>query len=352
MEDGQFGLAVIGLGYWGINQARVFHEIPRTNLVAICDKREDRLQEIAYRFPNADTVTNFEELLERDDVQAVVICTNAQTHFDIAGPCLKAGKHVLLEKPMTTRPEEAAQLIKMAEESEVTFMIGHTFLFNSGVQKVKNLLTQPDTGRVYYMYSRRTNLGPIRSDVNAIWDLAPHDISIFNYFLEAVPDWVSVVGSQVLRNDREDVAFIALGYPNNVIAHIHVSWADPNKVRETTVVCSNRRIVFDDLNSLEPVRVFEKGVVSVASEEAASFGEYRLQIRDGDILSPRIQISEPLKNLANHFVTSVITNKVPLSDGKTGYNVIRVLEAIDRSLARNGEPVSVTASLVEEKGQE
>lgn len=342
MEDGQLGVAVIGLGYWGINQVRVFHELPQVNLIAICDQREERMKEVAERFPYVEGYTDFKKMLERDDIDAVVISTNATTHFDIAGPCLKAGKHVLLEKPMTTIVDEAGQLIKLAEENNVTFMVGHTFLFNVAVQKVKNLLTQPDTGDIYYMYSRRTNLGPIRQDVNAVWDLAPHDISVFNYFMDAVPEWVSVVGSQVLKSGLEDVAFIALGYPRDVIAHIHVSWADPNKVRETTVVCSNRRIVFDDLNALEPVRVFDKGVASVAAEEAASFGEYRLQIRDGDILSPRIQISEPLKNLATHFVNCVVTNKKPLSDGVNGFDVVRVLEAIDRSLAKKGAPVTLS----------
>jgi predicted dehydrogenase len=200
---------------------------------------------------------------------------------------------------------------------------------------------QPATGDVYYMYSRRTNLGPIRNDVNAVWDLAPHDISIFNYFLDCVPEWVSVVGARVLKRSREDVAFIALGYPEGVIAHLHVSWADPNKVRETTVVSSNRRIVFDDLNSQEQVRVYEKGVASIVTHEASSYGEYQLQIRDGDILSPRIQISEPLKNLARHFIDCVLHGTRPLSDGVNGYDVVRVLEAIDRSLARNGEPVAV-----------
>ena len=193
---------------------------------------------------------------------------------------------------------------------------------------------------VYYMHSRRTNLGPIRRDVNALWDLASHDIAIMNYLVDRTPDWVSAVGARVLGNCREDVGFIALGYPDNVLGHVHVSWADPNKAREVVVVCSDKRIVFNDLNGLEQVRVFEKGIRPVAAE-SQGFGEYRLQIQDGDILSPRIEATEPLKEECRHFLHCVVTGERPLTSGHEGADVLRVLTAVDRSVALKGARIEV-----------
>jgi predicted dehydrogenase len=233
-------------------------------------------------------------------------------------------------------------LINLAQSRGLILMVGHTFLYNPGVTKVKEYIGRGDLGRVYYLYARRTNLGPIRRDVNALWDLAPHDISIFNYLLDSVPEWASAVGAKVLRNCREDVGFISLGYPNDITAHIHVSWADPNKVREVVVVGSNKRIVFSDINTLEQVRVFEKGIAPVAAEsEISSYGEYQLQIRDGDIISPRIEVSEPLKNQCVHFLECVAQGSRPLTDGWAGQAVVRVMEAIDRSIERKGAPVDI-----------
>jgi predicted dehydrogenase len=202
-------------------------------------------------------------------------------------------------------------------------------------------------GRIYYLYAARTNLGPIRHDVNALWDLAPHDIAIFNYWLGRTPIWVSAVGTRVLHNSGEDVGFVTLGYPDNILGHIHVSWADPYKVREVVVVGSNERILFNDLNPLEPVRVFEKGV-AVSDDEPASFGEHHLLMRDGAIISPKIEISEPLKNECRHFVECVTGGQRPLTDGQAGLEVVRVLEAITRSLAHHGEPVELEGDLEHE----
>jgi predicted dehydrogenase len=218
-------------------------------------------------------------------------------------------------------------------------MVGHTFIYNPAVRKVKEYVSDaPD--QVYYLHACRTNLGPIRRDVNALWDLATHDIAIFNYLLDGVPEWVSAVGARVLRNGREDVGFISLGYPDRILGHIHVSWADPNKAREIVVVCSDKRIVFNDLSGMEQVRVFEKGIRPVTTEPM-SYGEYRLQIRDGDILSPKIEVSEPLKNQCRHFLECVETGKRPLTSGREGIDVLRVLKAMDRSVALQGTQVEV-----------
>jgi predicted dehydrogenase len=275
-----------------------------------------------------------------DGVDAVVVCTEATTHYAVTRRCLAAGKHVLVEKPLTTTVADAEALISLAESKGVTLMVGHTFLYNAGISKIKACIDQAEVGRVYYLYARRTNLGPIRQDVNALWDLAPHDVSIFSYLLDSVPEWVSAVGAKVLRNSREDVGFISLGYRDGIIGHIHVSWADPNKVREVVVVGSDKRVVFNDLSALERVRVFEKGVTP-APAEAVSYGEYHFLMRDGDIISPRIQVSEPLKNQSSHFLECVIGGSCPFTDGQDGLAVVQVMAAVDRSLERRGAPVEV-----------
>jgi predicted dehydrogenase len=234
---------------------------------------------------------------------------------------------------------EAEELIETAESKSAILMVGHTFVFNSGIRKVKEY-TQRGNGNVYYLYSRRTNLGPIRRDVNALWDLAPHDVAIFNYLLDSTPEWVSAVGGKVLRNCREDVGFISLGYPGNILGHIHVSWADPDKAREVVVVKGDSRIVFNDLNGVEQVRVFEKGVTTL-EPEPLNYGEFRFQIRDGDIISPHLEPSEPLKNECRHFLECVRLGQQPISGGIEGREVVRVLEAVNRSIQRNGLQVEV-----------
>ncbi len=253
------GIAVVGCGYWGMNYVRIFNEMTDARVVAVCDQSSDRLKEVGRRFPGLYLTTEVNDVISQSGVDAVVVCTEATTHYNVTRDLLLGGKHVLVEKPLTTTSADAEKLIALAESNSAILMVGHTFLFNAGVQKVKEYVQKGD-GRVYYLYARRTNLGPIRRDVNAVWDLAPHDIAIFNYLLDSSPEWVSAVSGKVLRNCRDDVGFISLGYPGNILAHVHVSWADPDKAREVVVVKSDRRIVFNDLNGLEQVRVFEKGV--------------------------------------------------------------------------------------------
>ncbi len=335
----RIGVAIIGSGYWGINYVRSMSELPNIESVTVCEQRIDRLEEIGHKFPKAGLTTDLDEVLERPDIGAVVICTPATTHYEVARRCLTAGKHVLVEKPITTRSIDAEKLIGTAEEQDVTLMVGHTFIHNPAIRKLKTFLEEGDVGQPYYIYSRRTNMGPIRRDVNALWDLAPHDVSIFNYLLGAVPEWVSAVGARVLGNSNEDVGFVSIGYPNGMVGHIHVSWADPFKVREIVVVGSDKRIVFDDLNTLERVKVYEKGIRT--TPEASSYGEHQVQIRDGDIFSPRIEVSEPLKNQIAHFLECVTEGRLPITSAWDGLNVVRVMEAIDRSIEQNGAPVEV-----------
>ena len=335
----QIGVAVVGCGYWGMNYVRVYSELPEARVVSVCDQRQERL---ARRFPGIYVTSQLDNALRQNGVEAVVVCTNATTHYGITHRALMAGKHVLVEKPLTTASAEAKQLIELAESKSALLMVGHTFVYNEGIHKMKEYV-EAGRDQVYYLYSSRTNLGPIRTDVNALWDLAPHDVAIFNYLLDSTPRWVSAVGAKVLRNCREDVGFISLGYRgdrSDIVGHIHVSWADPHKARELVVVGSDRRVVFNDLNGIEQVRVFEKGVKATPGEPV-TYGEYRLQIRDGDIVSPRLEVSEPLKNQCRHFLECIKTGAVPITSARDGEHVVRVLEAIDRSLTLRGAPVEV-----------
>lgn len=333
------GVAIIGCGYWGMNYVRILSELPDARVVAVCEQRPERLQEVAKRFPGVHLTTEIEDAASQPGVDAVVVCTEATTHFRITQGLLAAGKHILVEKPLTTSSADAEELIRLASSKSVILMVGHTFVFNSGIRKVKEYI-QRGNGPVYYIHARRTNLGPIRRDVNALWDLAPHDIAIFNFLLDSTPQWVSAVGGRVLRNCREDVGFISLGYPDNILGHIHVSWADPDKAREVVVVKGDSRIVFNDLNGVEQVRVFEKGV-STMEHEPLDYGEFRLQIRDGDIISPRIEPCEPLKMECRHFLDCVRLGQRPISSGIEGRDVVRVLEAVNRSIQRKGMQVEI-----------
>lgn len=333
------GVGIVGCGYWGINYVRVLNEIPEASVVAVCDKRQGRLDDIARRTPGVQLTTDLEALLDNDSIDAVVICTEATSHFKVASRCLRAGKHVLLEKPITTRVEDALELGRMADERSLTVMVGHTFIYNNGISAIESYLEQRQD-RIYYLHASRTNLGPIRRDVNAIWDLATHDIAIFNHLLKGTPEWVCAVGGKVLGNSRVDVGFICLGYADGVLGHIHVSWADPNKCREVVVVCSERRLVFNDLNATEPVRIYEKGV-SAATEEPQSFGEYQLKIRQGAIVSPAIEPGEPLKNQCRHFLECIHTGSKVKSGVEEGVGVLMTLEAIERSMELQGTTVKV-----------
>lgn len=336
----QLGVAVFGCGYWGVNYVRVFQELTNSHVVSICEQRPKRLEEIGGRFPDVTLTPSAEEALGLDGIDVAIICTQATAHYDITRRCLEAGKHVLVEKPITTDVAEAEKLVALAESRGLILMVGHTFLYNPGIRKVREYVEKDEVGRLYYLYASRTNLGPFRHDVNALWDLATHDVSIFNYLLNATPLWVSAVGSNVLGNEHKDVGFVSISYPNNIIGHIHVSWAEPNKVRELVLVGSEKRVVFNDLDAVERVRVFEKGV-EPTPEEADSFGEYQFLIRDGDIISPRVPVNEPLKAQCSHFLDCVTEQQQPFTDGRQGVEVVRVMEAIDRSIQNRGIPVEI-----------
>lgn len=336
-------IALAGYGYWGPNYTRVLGEVPNTEISAVCELSPDRRGRAAARLPGAVMTDDWSALMRRGVTDAAVISTPASTHYELARAALRAGLHVLVEKPLALTFAQCDELCDLAEDSGRVLMVAHTFLYNAGIRKMKECLASAEFGAVYYLHATRTNLGPIRHDVNALWDLAPHDVSIFHYLLGRTPEWASVTGSSVLGNCREDVVFATLGYPHGVIGNIHVSWADPNKVREVVAVGSGRRVVFDDLSDLERVRIFEKGVaIQPDLDPAESFGEFRLLVRDGDILSPRIPPSEPLKNQCVEFLGCIREGRKPISDGRFGLAVVETLAAMETSMHRCGAACEVS----------
>jgi predicted dehydrogenase len=333
-------LALIGFGYWGPNYARVLSELPGAELTAICDQRLDRLEVVRQRHRAVAACASLDQLFARNDVDAVVIATQAATHEALVRWALDSGRHVLVEKPMSLSAEGCVELCDRADAAGRLLMVGYTFLYNAGVRKMKEMMLPAQFGQPYYLHATRTNLGPIRQDVNAAWDLAPHDIAIFNYLLDDRPLWASAIGTRVLKTNREDIAFATLGYRDEIIGNIHVSWADPNKVREVVAVGSRRRVVFDDLNDVERVRVYERGVAA-GDAVADSYGEFKLLVRDGDIISPKVEPSEPLKNQCADFVAAIASGKPPLSSGRFGVDVVRTLAAIEASMRLRGSAVDV-----------
>ena len=333
-------LALIGFGYWGPNYARVVNDLPNAALTVVCDANADRLALVHRRYRQIATCARIDDLWSRDDVDGVVIATPASTHERIVRAALENGRHVLVEKPMALTVCAGEALCRLAATAGRVLMVGYTFLYNAGVRKMKEYMAPEQFGQVYYLHATRTNLGPIRHDVNAVWDLAPHDVAIFNYLLGEQPAWVSAIGARVLRTARDDIAFATLGYSNEVLGNIQVSWTDPNKVREVVAVGSRRRLVFNDLNDVERLRVFERGV-SVGDAVADSYGEFKLLVRDGDIISPKVEPSEPLKNQCQEFVEAIAAGRTPLASGTFGLGVIRTLAAIEASMSARGAAVQV-----------
>jgi len=303
------------------------------------DLSESRLSVMKGSFSNIVATKNHKEILRNPEIDAVVVSTPTSTHYKLVKDALKAGKHVLCEKPTCTRPEQVRDLIQLAKEAQRVLMTGHVFLYNAGIQKLKEYLNKKMAGRIYYMNAVRTNLGPFRKDVNAAWDLAAHDISIFNYLLGSVPIEVSAVGGRYLQKDVEDVTFINMTYPKGIVVNVHVSWLDPRKVRQITIVGDKKMLRWDDLDNVGPVKIYDRRVVR--DEYYKSFGEFNLLTKEGDIRIPNVKLHEPLKAQAAHFLECIERKKEPLTGGTESLNVVRVLYAAQRSLAKRGSPVKV-----------
>ncbi len=328
-------VAVIGCGYWGPNLLRNFTQFPKVRVKTACDLNKERLRHIAQLYPSVNTVTDMDEIANDPEVDAVVVATPVTTHHPIAMKMFEAGKHVLVEKPMASSIAEAEELTETAAERGLVLMTGYTSVFTAAVNKMKDLISSGELGHVYYISTTRVNLGLFQEDINVVWDLAPHDVSILNYILGSEPETVSATGQAYIQTGIEDVAFIHLRYPGDILAHTHVSWLNPDKIRRTVVVGSKKMLVYDDVSTQEKIRVYDKGVT--VQPHYDTFGEFQLSYRFGDIYSPRLDDSEPLKNECQHFIQCIRKNETPRADGMAGLAVVRVMERACESILRDGE---------------
>lgn len=330
-------IAVIGCGYWGPNFVRIFTQMPDCEMRYCVDLDEKRLAHMKTLYPQVRTTTRFEDALEDPEVDGVVVATPVTSHHGIAKRFLEAGKSALIEKPLCLSSKEAEELVKLADQKGVALMVGHTFLFTAAVNKVKQLLVEGDLGDIHYVASSRLNLGIFQEDINVVWDLAPHDVSILNYVLDSGPEAVSANAQSFIRPPVEDVAFLTLRYPGDVMAHIHVSWLDPCKIRKSTFVASKKMVVYDDIETLEKIRIYDKGVTVQPHYE--TFGEFHLAYRFGDIFTPKLDDAEPLKAEANAFVRAIETGRPERATGEEGLEVVRILEAANESVRQGGKVV-------------
>ena len=335
-------IAVIGCGRWGPNYVRNFSELPDSEVVACCDENAAALKSVASRFPNVRAHTDYRVMLAENDCDAVVIVTPATTHREIAEHCLDARKHVLVEKPLAASAEDALALARYPRANGQILMVGHIFRYNAAVNKMRDLIYDGTVGQVRYVTCVRTNLGPVRQDVSAIWDLAPHDVSIALHLLNIMPTAVSAVLGSCLQRSKGDVAFLSLLFPDGLVANIHVSWVDPKKRREVCVVGSHSMVEFDDMNLAEPLRISQRALR--AEPSYTTFGEFQLVTHASSVVIPAIEMREPLKLQCEEFLNCIRLGKQPLSDVRDGYRICAILDAAERSAAQNGLPVEVCGS--------
>jgi predicted dehydrogenase len=335
-------VAVVGLGYWGPNLVRALHEVPDADVRWVCDLETAALDKIGRRYPAVLQTTEFSEVLRDPDVEAVAIATPVGTHHPLAAAALRAGKHVFVEKPLAASSEDAEDLLALAEERGRVLMPGHTFLYSPPVCAIRDLIESGEIGEIYFISTSRVNLGLHQSDVSVVWDLGPHDFSILRYWLGEAPTHVSALSRSCIIPGTADVAFINLEFPSQTVAHVELSWLAPSKLRRTTVVGSQKMVVYDDTSN-EPVRIFDSGVML---PDPATFGEWKLSYRTGAIVSPPVDATEPLAIEMTDFCQAIRSGSGPRSSSHIGLDVVRVIEAVDTSLACNGGRVELDTAVV------
>jgi predicted dehydrogenase len=329
--------AVVGLGYWGPNLVRNLHELPGAEVAAVCDARPDRLTSITDRYPAIRGVQDLDAVLEDRDIDAVVLATPVSTHYELADRALHAGKHVFVEKPLAASGTEAAALLETAAQRGLVLMPGHTFLYSPPVDTIRALIQSGELGDIYFVSSSRVNLGLHQADVSVVWDLGPHDFSILRYWLGELPSTVAAITRGCVTPNTPDVAFIHLVFDSGTIANVEIAWLAPSKLRRTTIVGSEKMVVYDDTSN-EPVRIFDSGA---HLQDPQTFGEYQLTYRTGDIVSPKVEVTEPLALQLQDFCAAIRNGTVPRSSAAVGLDVVTITEAVDRSLALDGCPVEV-----------
>jgi predicted dehydrogenase len=331
-------IGVIGYGYWGPNIVRNFFTAPNCTVKAVADGRPERLAVLAKIFPSINGVKAAEDIINDNEIDAVVIATPVFTHFALAKKALEKGKHVLIEKPITSTVAQAEELIELAEKKGLTLMADHTFLYTGAVQKMKELIDTDVVGTPRYFDSSRINLGLFQPDVNVLWDLAPHDISILTYLVTELPLSINATGISHTRNNIENIAYMTVNYNSDFIAHFNCSWTSPVKVRQTLIGGDKKMIVYNDLEPSEKVRVYDTSYQHKTDDEKTTI---MVDYRTGDVYIPKIQLSEALAGVANDFIQSIIHKTKPLANAHLGMQVVKILEASQESIKNNGKEVKI-----------
>jgi predicted dehydrogenase len=328
-------IAVVGAGYWGPNLIRNFASQRNCNELWVCDLNPKRLEWVKERFPTVHVTQNYDEVLN-SKVDGVVVATSVGSHYSLASKALEAGKHVFVEKPLAASVEQATRLVDQAERSGKHLMVGHTFEYSPPVLKISEMMKNKELGQIFFVSSMRVNLGLHQKDVSVIWDLAPHDFSILFNWLGERPTMIAAVGKDYVQKGICDVAFISCEFASGVVAHLEVSWLAPSKLRRTTVVGAKKMVVYDDTETVEKVRIFDRGV---DFKDPETFGEFQLSYRTGDILSPKLDQYEPLAAETAEFIRAIEDNKRPRTDGRNGLRVVEALAAAQHSMEEGGVPV-------------
>ena len=336
----------IGCGYWGPNLLRNFSANPKYQVKWLADQSEQRQAYVRDNYPSTQTTASADDIINDPEVDAIVVATPASTHYELAKSCLKAGKHILVEKPLAMYTKEADDLVALAAEVNKTLMVGHSFLYNAAVNYAKKLLDEGELGDTYYMYSQRLNLGQVRTDVNAWWNLAPHDVSVLLYFMNGeMPVSVTAHGIDYIQPGIEDVVFATMTWASGVTAHIHVSWLDPAKIRRMTLVGSRKMVVYDDVSD-DKIKIFDKGVDRIPKVgeqmDYDNFNNYQILHRSGDIFIPKINFQEPLKVEIDHFLDCVTTGKTPITGPKHARDVVEIMEMVQNALVAGRQKLAIT----------
>ncbi len=342
--DNIINVGVIGYGYWGPNVVRNFSEIPGARVKTVSDFKAELLAKAQARYPTIQVTTDCRDVFTDPKIDAVAIATPVSTHFDLALAALQAGKHVLIEKPMTLSSEKAIKLIEEAEKRNLVLMVDHTFVYTGAVRKMRELVAKNELGDIYYYDSVRVNLGLFQHDINVLWDLAVHDLSIMDYVLPSKPCAVSATGISHILGGLENIAYLTLFFDNSLIAHIHVNWLAPVKVRRTLIGGSQKMIVFDDLDPSEKVKIYDKGITVNGNPES----RYQMLVsyRTGDMWAPQLDLTEALRTEGLHFIRCIQKGELPITDGQSGLRVVKILEAATESMKKQGRLVEINLAEV------
>ena len=333
-------VGVIGCGYWGPNLIRNFNENYNTDIIYACDLDIKRLERIKLRYPTVTATTNYKDLLRDKNLQVVAIATPVHTHYKLIKEAFDAGKHVLIEKPLASKVKEAKELVELADKKNLILFVDHTFIYTGAVKKIKEVIFSGGIGDICYFDSVRVNLGLFQSDINVIWDLAPHDISIMDYLITEKPKSVVATGASHTHSGIEDIAYVSVNFKNNLIAHFHLNWMSPVKIRRIILGGNKKMIVFDDLDPADKVKIYDKGITLEKTNKKVVYQNI-IQYRVGDMYAPNIDNTEALKIMVDHLADCLLNKKTPITDGESGLRVVRILEAAEKSMKKGGIKISL-----------